>query len=133
MENADRVHALADPRKNDLQGDIDRDGEREQDAPLAEPGREGKQQEDDGAEEDEVAEGGVEAEAVVEHLLADQLVLVRALLVAELLRRVESSVRCACDLGHDGQEEKRNPVAVDRCKSLHRLHLASRGRESLRP
>jgi hypothetical protein len=110
VENADGVHALADPGEDDLHGNCNRDAEREQNAPLAEPSPEGKQQEDEGAEKDEVAEGDVKAEAVVEHFLADQLVLVRAFLVGELLRSVESSVRCTCDLGDDGQEEKRNPV-----------------------
>jgi hypothetical protein len=76
VQDADRVHALARPGEDDLEGNDQRDAQRPQDAPLAEPGREREQQEEDGPEEDEVAEGGVEAEAVVEHLLADDLVLV---------------------------------------------------------
>lgn len=42
VQDADRVHALGRPPKDDLDYCQDGDGEREQDAPLAEPGREGE-------------------------------------------------------------------------------------------
>src|SRR5438034_6235335 len=120
MEDAYPVHALADPGQDDLQCDVERDGEREKDAPLAEPGGEGEQKEDDGPEEDQVAEAGVETEAVVECLLADHPALIRPALIAKLLRGVEGSVRGACDLRDDGQPQDRGPVAIDCRKSLHR-------------
>ena len=83
------MHAFACPGEDDLNGHGDRDGGREQDAFPAQPGRQGEQEQDDAGEEDEVAEGCVEAEPVVEELLADQPVRVRPFLVAELLSGVE--------------------------------------------
>jgi hypothetical protein len=43
------MHALADPREHDLNGDRNEHGEREQDTPLPESGSQSKQQENDGA------------------------------------------------------------------------------------
>jgi hypothetical protein len=44
MERANTVYGLADPREHDLDGDGNRDCEREQDAPLPEPTGKSKQQ-----------------------------------------------------------------------------------------
>src|SRR5205823_13120090 len=103
----------------DLDGHGDWDGKREEGAPLTQASREREQQQNDGSEEDDVAEGGVEAEAVVECLLADQLLLVWALLVAELVSRIEGAIGRAGDLRDDGNEEERDPVPVDRPQRLH--------------
>src|SRR5262245_8433482 len=118
VQDADAVHRLADPREHDLERDQQGDGEREQDLPPPEPSNEREQQQEDGAEEDQVTEAGVEAEAVVEGLLADQLAFVRTRLVAEFLGRIEGPVRRAGDLGDDGQPQDRDPVTVDRSQCV---------------
>jgi hypothetical protein len=56
-----------------------------------------------------------------------------AFLVPELLGRVEAAVRSRADLDDDGQEKERDPVPLDRSKSLYAACLRSRGtRESKR-
>ncbi|HEX3267341.1 MAG TPA: hypothetical protein VHQ98_05085 [Gaiellaceae bacterium] len=78
---------FARPGEDDLDRYRNRNGQREDDAPLAEPCRKGEQQEDEVAEEDHVAEADVKAEAMVEQLFRDRLALVRRTrLVAQLLR-----------------------------------------------
>jgi hypothetical protein len=119
MDRADPVHGLAHPCEHDLDGDQDRDGKREQDASLSEPSGKGKDEENDRTEEDEVSEAGVEGEAVVECLRADELLCVLTLLVSELLRSVERAVCRSRDLRYDGHEQQCDPVAINRSHSLH--------------
>src|SRR5213080_3505607 len=119
VQDADGVHGPADPCQHDLNRHGNGHREREENASLPGPRGQGEQQQQDGAEEDEIAESSVEAEAVVERLLADHLALVRATLVAELLRRVETAVRGTRDLSDDRQEDQRDPVAIKRSECLH--------------
>src|ERR671934_911062 len=122
-QNAAPVPALAAPREHDLTRHANRNGKREQDPPLPETRHEREQQEDDRSEEDQVAEAGVEPEAVVEDLLRDLLRLIRAFLVAELLGCVEAAVRRSRDLGDNGEPDERDPVPIDRSQDLHSSHL----------
>jgi hypothetical protein len=102
VEKPDCRDRAAHPGKDDLNDDGDRDREREQDTPLPEPGREREHEENERGEEDDVAERGVEAPAVVEHLLGDRLGLVRAGLILELRHRVEPAVGGRANLDDDG-------------------------------
>ena len=100
---------------------------------LAEPTGEGEHQQKDRSEEKEVAEGGMEAEAVVERLLADHLAFVRAFLVAELLSRVEATVRSRRNLSQDRREQQCDPVTINRSQGLQDHSFGSGTEASLEP
>ena len=66
VEDPDPVHALADPREHDLQGDDHGHGQRPQNLGLPEPRGQCEQQDNHCAQEDQVAKANMEPKAVIE-------------------------------------------------------------------
>jgi hypothetical protein len=86
-------------------------------APLPDAGGDADDHEDQAEQDHEVAEAGVEAEAVHEDLVVD-----RRALVVELVRRIERAVAREPDLHDDRRGQQHRPPPVDGA------HVPSRSR-----
>src|SRR4029450_958097 len=106
MEEAQSRHRLADPRKDDLDHEEQREEAVSAEAPSANPRRDADDEEDQTGENHEVPEPDMEAKAVVEGVLVDGAAVVH------LVRGEERAVPGQADLDDDHEEEQSRPAAI---------------------
>ena len=109
MEETNRERELeADPGEPEL----DEEQEEQQAVPAEPPLSDARDQpedhQDEPGEDDEIAETGVEAEAVHEHVVVD-----RRSFVLELVRRIERAVSGKADLNDDHRKHDHRPRPID--------------------
>ncbi len=112
MEGAeDRRNRPTCPRQEHLQDQEPEDAECVEDARTPDSGGESEDECQQAAEQDEVAEAGVEPEAVLERLLVDRP-------VGDLVGGVERAVARKADLQHDRRNHQHHPPTEKRAHPI---------------